>query len=119
MWPFKKKITPLTNEIKEFEFSSLEVQCVGDQYDYIIKATTREEAFKKLVQYFFDEENSSEDIKSYSSQVHFPSSDRFLYKGMPRWFAKRISGVRRDHDYNYQHSLEEYCFKNNINLKKH
>ena len=58
----KKKQSP---KEKVFTFSTITVAKIGDKYEYKVKATSKTEAFKKLVQYFFAvEESNYEDIES-------------------------------------------------------
>jgi hypothetical protein len=109
----KEKTQPI--EPKEFVLSMHEANCVGDWYKYTVKAESKEEAFKKLVEYFFGTKRvSSEEVESDSGTVHYKGLDRFKYDGMPYWFARRISG---DPNPTYQRELEDYAKRNNIILK--
>ena len=103
---------------KEFEFSVMETAHIGDKYVYKVKAKSKEEAFKLLVDDFFGENFHSDKIKSESFQVVYPYDAKFIVRGMPRWFGKRISGYVKESNQNYQHDLESYCQENNIKLKK-
>lgn len=118
---FKKKETVKqisTPVEEEFEFSVMETAHIGDKYVYKVKAHSREEAFKLLVDNFFGENFHSDKIKLNSFQVVYPYDAKFIVTGIPRWFGKRISGHVRDDNENYQHKLEEYCIRNNITLKQ-
>lgn len=117
---FKKKKT--NNDLKEktFKFSTLEAAKVGDLYEYTVKADTREEAFEKLVRWFYEKDGNinSNDIKLEHKNVTYPYHSVFRVEGMPLWFGKRISGQVRDNNYDYQKKLESYAIKHNINLDK-
>jgi len=102
---------------KEFTFETSESAHIGDRYRYTVKAESQEEAFKKLVQYFFGE-NMNQEVKSKHDTFSYPNQARFDYKNMPFWFAKRISGHVRDKSCDYQKELEKYCIDNNIKLRK-
>jgi hypothetical protein len=106
-------------EIKqtEFVFEVHEAVKIGDLYRYTVTANNKEEAFKKLVQYFFGK-NMNQKVKSKHATTSYPNQVTFEYKNMPYWFAKRISGHIKDKGRNYQHELEKYCTKNNIKLKE-
>lgn len=109
-WLKRKKKT-------EFEFSTQEIVAIGDYYKYTVKAESKEEAFKKLVEYFYGDK-SSEDIVTKSGTISSPSRNLFEYKGMPMWFAKIISGVTQDSSGKHRQTLERYCKYNNIVIKK-
>lgn len=121
MWEFfKKKIKkPKIIGEKVYTFGVQEICAIGDQYEYKVKAENKQEAFKKLVIYFFAKNkpsNINEAIKSTSGTVTQPQKDSFTYWGMPRWFAKRINGDVRGDNYDYQHELEKYARANCIEL---
>ena len=119
-WFSKKKKEPLKE--KEFKFSCWEIPCFGDSYHYTVKASDKEEAFKKLVNWFFGEDSNilQEDIKQQVLEIHYPGKEVFVTKGMPSWFGRRIGGtaINRETGEDYQKKLESYCVKNNIKLKK-
>ena len=115
MWNlFKRKIK---KEIKqtEFVFETHEAVKIGDLYRYTVTADSREEAFKKLVQYFFGE-NMNQEVKSEHFETSYPNDSIFSYKNMPRWFAKRLGGHIKDKSCDYQKELEKYAIDNNIRL---
>lgn len=109
-WLFRKKNKP-DNQSKIFEFYIHEIICAGDYNKYIVEASNKEEAFKKLVNYFYGD-GAKTDIKSESGIVRQPQHDEFSYYGMPRWFAKCISAENRNPS--DREKLEEYCKRNNI-----
>jgi hypothetical protein len=106
---------PAIEKETEFVFSTSESTHIGDLYEYRVKANSKKEAFDKLVQYLFGE-GHVEDVKSDHKQFSYPGHATFNVEGMPMWFGKRISGHLREGNANYQHNLEEYCFKNGIKL---
>ena len=113
-----KKLKPEIKEEtqKEFKFDTLEAFKIGDMYTYTVKAETREEAFIKLVKYFFGEEHN-QDIKSLHQEVTWPY-DSVFRTNMPFWFAKRIGGYRKEGRRDYQKELEIFAAEHNIKLKK-
>ncbi len=108
-----QKPKPQTEE--EFVFDVCETVCVGDLYRYKVKAPNKEEAFKKLVKFFFSKDGSCSDVRSEHFNV---SSNRsgFTYHNMPYWFAKRISGYSIEGINDYQKELEKYAIENDIEL---
>lgn len=106
------------NVKKEFVFEVHEAVKIGDLYKYTITATNKEQAFKKLVEYFFGE-NMNQEVKSEHLTTNYPMHEVFQYKNMPYWFAKRISGHVKDKSCDYQKELEKYCIDNNIKLKSY
>lgn len=114
---FKKFSPERKNETaKEFEFFMYETQNIGDWYRYTVEANSKEEAFEKLVKYFFAEgEDMIQPVKQESGNVTIPNG-RFYYEGMPYWFAKRVSGVIKEFNNNYQMKLEEYANAHGIKL---
>lgn len=106
-------------EVKTYTFSTMEAAKIGDLYEYKVKATSQREAFEKLVKHFFaiSESNIGEVVSSHK-EVSYPGQKVFEYSGMPRWFAKRISGHVRDDSTkeDYQDSLEKYAEANDIKL---
>lgn len=113
------KFKPKQQKVKkEFVFQIYEVVKIGDLYRYTVKASNKEEAFKKLVEYFFGQNNNQE-IESKHLNTNYPMHEVFEYKNMPYWFAKRISGHVRDKLCDYQKKLEKYCIDNNIKLKSY
>jgi hypothetical protein len=100
----------------EFFFSIEESAHIGDRYEYRVKASSRKEAFDKLINYFFGEESMCHDVKSDHRSFSYPGHATFRVEGMPIWFGKRISGQVREDGKNYQHKLEEYCTENGIKL---
>lgn len=115
-WFKPKSKTISVIEEQEFVFETSESAHIGDLYTYKVKAKSKEEAFNKLVQYFFGK-NMNQDIKSSHNTFSYPNNATFNYKNMPFWFAKRINGSVRDKNYDYQQKLEDYCKQNNIELK--
>jgi len=112
------KPQPIEEKPKSFTFSTTEIQSVGDKYEYTVEAESKEEAFKKLIEYFFGEGYPNEGIKSKHYTVTRPQNYVFDYENMPHWFAKRLSGYVRDDDHDYQKELEKYCIDKNIKLDK-
>lgn len=113
------KFKPKQQKVKkEFVFQIYEVVKIRDLYRYTVKASNKEEAFKKLVEYFFGQNNNQE-IESKHLNTNYPMHEVFEYKNMPYWFAKRISGHVRDKSCDYQKKLEKYCIDNNIKLKSY
>jgi len=111
---------------KEFVFETWEVCCVGDKYKYTVTATSKEEAFEKLVKYFFGKE-SDQPVRQEHFTIEYPQFNRSGYTGMPYWFSKRLGGWLFDWVYgwfggkykiSYQEMLEEYARKHNIELQK-
>lgn len=111
---------------KEYVFETWEAHCVGDKYTYTVTATSRKEAFDKLVKYFFGEE-SSQPVKQQHHNIEYQALERSGYTGMPYWFHRRIGGWIFDWVYgwfggkrkeSYQERLEEYARENNIALRK-
>lgn len=103
---------------KTYNFEVLESTSIGDLYKYAVEAENRDEAFKKLVEYFYGEGYPSEGIKSQHVNVVYPSESRFI-TNMPRWFAKRISGVAKDTNGHYEDKLVEYCTAKGIKRKNY
>jgi len=107
---------------KEFTFTVSEIVCSGDYYKYKVKADNHKEAFRLLVKYFFGKPSyeEREKVESSSGTVSMPQNDRFDYEGMPRWFAKRISGHVRNFDTgeDFQKDLEKFCIDHNIKLDR-
>lgn len=103
----------------EYKFSVTEIIASGDKYEYTVQAESRKEAFDKLVIFFFGENSHevNQAVTSKARTVHATHSDRFYYTGMPRWFAKRLSGQIREEGRDYQKDLQKYCINNNITLK--
>lgn len=123
---FPKKIKKENNEEngkelskeKEFTFSVTDITCIGDKYSYKVKGKNKEEAFKKLVIYFFGElcNMDHNDVKSEHYTVTYPSRDIFKTELMPHWFGKRIGGNVGTHrgDRSYDERLKKFCKDNNI-----
>lgn len=107
---FRKKDQP-----KKFEFYMHEIVCSGNYYRYIVEAPNRDEAMKKLVDYFFGS-GTKTGIETESGIVHRPQHDSFVHHGMPYWFAERISGSgsKPEEAQANQKKLEDYCKCNNI-----
>lgn len=112
--------------MKKFVFETMEAECVGDLYRYTVEANTKDEAFEKLVKYFFSKD-MIQPVESEHLTVSYPSLRKFEYTGMPYWFAKRITGWRFDWVYgwfggkrkeSYQERLEEYAREHNIKLEE-
>lgn len=110
-----KKEKPKKLEQKEFTFNVLKTVKIGDLYEYTVVAETKDEAFIKLVEYFFGE-NCNQDVKQKSFQVTYPNQSTFR-TNMPYWFAKKISGYVKDDKNDYQKELKKFAIENNINLK--
>lgn len=104
---------------KEFTMSVEEFAHVGDRYEYKVKARNRDEAIKKLVCYFYS--NRAEyvgQVESSHGIVTRPLKSEFNVEGMPTWLAKKISGVKREGDYDYEKMLHDYCEKNKIEIEQ-
>jgi hypothetical protein len=118
----RTSVRPLNKSPKEYTFSMTEMVCIRDRYTYKVKAESKEEAFKKLVMYFFSTDASGvrSDVESEHNNLTNPYKSHFSCKGMPYWFAKRLSGEVRDikNGIDNQHSLEVYCKKHGIELDK-
>ncbi len=112
---FSKKPKDKTVKVKEFTFEVLEAVKVGDKHKYTVQAKTEKEAFIKLVKYFYGEDCNQE-VKSEHYDVTYPISSTFE-TNMPYWFAKRISGYRKDNGKDYQMKLEKFALDNGIKLK--
>lgn len=109
---------PTEQKPKKFTFDMHEAQCVGDYYKYTVEAASEDEAFKKLVNYFYGN-NGSVGIETQSGTVSYPHLSKFIHSNnMPYWFAKRISGVLKQGGRDYQAELEEYCKKNEIEIQQ-
>lgn len=108
--------TKETSKLKEFTFETLEACKVGDKYIYKIQAKNRQEAFIKLVKYFYGDLPEDE-VKSEHLNIHYPNLSTFE-TNMPTWFAKRISGYVKEGNYNYQKQLEKFAIDNDIKLKQ-
>lgn len=109
-WFKRKKVDVPT----EYKFTTTEVTCSGDKYEYTVKANNREEAFKKLVEWFFVKGGPhGEDIEQDHYDVSVPSNYRFYTEGMPKWFGRCISGHKGDH---YK-TLDQYAKENGITLR--
>jgi hypothetical protein len=122
MFGFFKKKVKVADKEKMYTFGMQEVCAIGDRYEYKVQAENREEAFKKLVEYFFSAEGRSTHLKEVQSTHHSvtqPHKNSFTTWGMPRWFAKRISGDVRGDDYDYQKDLVAYAIKNQIKLESY
>lgn len=122
---FVEKLTePKVPKQKFYKFGMQEIAAIGDRYEYTVKADNKQEAFDKLIKYFFADKDAyriaNEDVKSTHHTVTQPQKDSFTHWNMPYWFAKRISGdVRnRDKGYDYQRDLEVYAAKRGISLDK-
>jgi len=115
--------------MKEFSFTTWEAHCVGDWYKYTVKADNEKEAFKKLVEFFYDKNKyHSEDIVSKSRTISYPSHSEVGWINMPKWFARLISGHGREKTYNFfgkeiivdnYKSLEKYAKLHDININKY
>ena len=91
MWKRKKK----EPKVKVFDFSVTDIRSVGDKYIYNVKGFTKEEAFQKLVEWFYAEgghAKHAKDIEHHSFDVTQPTNNSFTSHGMPYWFARVISG---------------------------
>lgn len=114
-WPWQKKVEGATvPKPKEFVFKTRTKPMVGDWYEYTVKADSKEEAFKKLVQYFYSDYNPEEKIESRSGQVIYQGQEIFA-EGMPQWFALYLSG---SNDKESRRKFEDYCEENNIVLSR-
>jgi len=102
-------------KIKTYEFSTSEANCIGEWYRYRIEAESKEEAFKKLIEFFYGE-NINRPVKQSSGEVFYPGLSKFTYDGMPFWFAKLISGDCGP-DGSYYKELINYANKYDIKLK--
>lgn len=104
--------------MKKYKFSSLDVAKVGDLYTYEVVASSQQEAFRKLVEWFYAEGSPhNSDIVQEHSSVNYPF-DTFCkgLDGMPTWFAQCISGGNGDRP--CWHKFEKYVNKHGIKLKK-
>lgn len=111
---FKKKFE--IKKKKKFSFEASGASCIGDLYHYKIEAENKEEAFKKLVEYFYGSDGMilGQNIESEQFDVVYPTREVFEVKNMPSWFGRLILGRAKEGDMKI---LEEYCKKNNINLQ--
>lgn len=118
----KTPVDPTVKERKKYTFSKDVMTCIGDRYTYEVLAESKEEAFKKLVIYFFSPGGGGvhSDIESKHGTLSNPYKDHFSCVGMPYWFARRISGYVRDtpKGIDNQKTLEEYCAKHGIELER-
>lgn len=103
---------PKKAEPKSYKFSTLDGNFVGDKYVYTVEASSREEAFEKLVRYFYERGfTSRDDVKSEHFHVTIPAYDRFDVYGMPLWFARKISGRGNSKEF------MDYVEKHNIKVE--
>lgn len=111
---------------KEYTFETWEAACVGDKYVYTVTASSKDEAFEKLVKYFFGED-MCQPVKQEHHIIEYQALRRSGYIGMPYWFHRRIGGQIYDWVYgwfggkrkeSYQEKLEEYAREHNIKLKE-
>lgn len=102
---------------EKYKFRVHEIIASGDFYEYCVEAESRDEAFKKLVIWFFGNNRENIKVESRHGEVTMPQHDRFYHSGMPYWFAKRISGWVSEEGKDFQAELEKYCKNNNIQLK--
>lgn len=103
------------NKIKEYKFTTWEAACIGDKYEYKVKAKTRKEAFNKLVTYFFGKEYIPiEDIKSSGGTIMYPNLNREGCTGMPDWFHDTLKGRSSKKS---QEKLQTYMINHNIKSK--
>ncbi len=119
----RKKKPKEALEVKTYTFSVEETVKQGEVYTYKVKGTSQRDAFKKLVMWFFAIRSGDVpegDVKSQCQNINYPGGSVFAYSGMPRWFAKRISGHVRDDSTkeDYQEQLEKYAEAQGIKLDK-
>jgi len=121
MWGSKKK-EPKERKEKAYQFSTTEIIASGDKYEYTVQAYSREEAFKKLVDWFYGEKGHAKHddaVKQQSFQVTMPQNDRFETSGMPWWFGRMISSSgSRSTFAEARKRLANYLIENNIKEDK-
>lgn len=114
-WLFSNK-KKKENKVKEYEFTTIEAACVGNKYVYKVKAKSKKEAFKILVEYFYGKKSNIDNkVKSNHYTIHYPQHDKQIWYGMPYWFHNMIGGA---HKTSSALKLKEYMIENNINLKE-
>lgn len=109
----------------EYIFETCEAHCVGDYYKYVVKADSKEEAFRKLVEFFYGEGYPNADIKSSDATVSYPYRSIEYWTGMPDWFYRILKGEARgprgepapERAEKDRELLKQYCRIHNIKLK--
>jgi hypothetical protein len=113
---WQKLTSPKTMNVNtQFTFAMVELPAVAEKYEYKVKATNKEQAFEKLVRYFYDKTGLDKDVVS----NHLSSSDInqvvFYTEGMPEWFGRCVSSQRcQPKDIK---KLREYCALKGIKLR--
>lgn len=116
---FKKRAAPVVPKSSAYSFSVTEIAAVGDKYVYRVQGDNRDDAFAKLVEYFYGT-TGEPDVESDHFTVLNPSGDRF-HTNMPMWFARVISDTygpyRQELAKQDRQKLEEFAKLHNITLK--
>ena len=82
---------------KQYDFSVMEIEAVGEVYNYRVKGKNKEEAFRKLFMYFKNNHHHKE-IDSDHNIVVQPQKSVFRVMGMPTWFWRYLCGHPTDED---------------------